>query len=540
MIFCLKTTLASRSSPVSETGLFRFSGCQRNVWVLDLDITLKWSSLSKSNLRAQEYSGARSREAIDDATLKINQFILTQFLVRCEKISIGNQYSVSSVGTSLIVQDEAWSDQSRMNGLLRTDPDISTTLPPVLHCSPVPPHYHFSILILRCILTGEIYGRNFFSATDHPPVMSSSARSITHWRELFIHAWSSRMTAGVHSVTFQLTPGARNEDRFVVQEWLIDGRRWKFLAVFDGHGGAHIADYAAANLPRLIKEAPREVVKDCLHRSRDTLVSKVKKVLRQRIEEFDEEIGEAVKNLCSDPFTLNYPEAVTLVDANKGILQRAFSGSMLALALIDEEQENMWLAGLGDSTVVISCEDPDGIGYDEGLLTLHSTCTPKEYLSIAMMHPSEEKETIMENEDGIRYYNVMPPYVLNSPSTHFINLTELQLHKSTLILYTHGVDAIVDGEATVGQRVKKLNGPDPSVIVGRLVGSKVDDAFAQETLGHSVEVGWMGPDENQAVELLGNLVAGTSAETFAKFLGPGDHGQRDDMMILQYELVSRT
>ncbi|KAG7445315.1 protein serine/threonine phosphatase 2C [Guyanagaster necrorhizus] len=411
--------------------------------------------------------------------------------------------------------------------------------------------------------------------------MSSSTRSITHWRELFVSSCSSSITAGVHSVTFQPTPGARNEDRFVVQEWLIDGRRWKFLAVFDGHGGAHTSEYAAANLPQLIEEALRDVVEECQNRSRDTLVSKVKNVLRERIEEFDEEIGNAVKNLCSDPFTLNYLQAVALVNVNKPIFQRAFSGSTLSLALIDEEQENMWLAGLGDSTVVIACEDPDGIGHGEGLLTLHSTCTPKEYLSITMMHPSEEKETIMENgrllgavpytrglgdyglkfasefstelffklprgqrpqryRDGIRYYNVTPPYVLNSPSTRFIDLTELRPHKSTLVLYTHGVDAIVNGETPDDQRMKKPDRPYPDVIVGRLVGSKVDDAFAQETLDHSVEVGWMGPDGNRAVELLGNLVAGTSAEMFAKFLEPAEHGQRDDMTILRYELVPRT
>ncbi|KAG7439651.1 uncharacterized protein BT62DRAFT_1055213 [Guyanagaster necrorhizus] len=192
-------------------------------------------------------------------------------------------------------------------------------------------------------------------------------------------------------------------------------------------------------------------------------------------------------------------------------------------------------------------------------------CTLKEYLSITMMHLSKEKDDIIENsqllgavlyirglgdyslkfpsefstelffkllrgqqlqcyQDGIQYCNVMPP-------THFIDLTELQLHKSTLVLYTHGVDAIVDGEATVSQRVKKLDGPDPSIIVGRLIGS--------QRLNHSVEVSWIGSDGNWAVELLGNLVAGTSVELFAKFLGPAEHGQRDDMMILQYELVPR-
>ncbi|KAG7439660.1 protein serine/threonine phosphatase 2C [Guyanagaster necrorhizus] len=392
------------------------------------------------------------------------------------------------------------------------------------------------------------------------------------------------MTAGVHSVTFQPTPGARNEDRFVVHSWLIDGRRWKFLAVFDGHGSAHTSEYAAANLPRFIEEELRHVVVECRNRSRDTLIRKVKKALRQRIEDFDEAIGDAVKNLCPDPFTLNYPQAVALVDANKHILQRAYSGSTLALALIDEDRDNMWLAGLGDSTVALACEDPDGIGYGEAPLPLHSTHTPKEYITIAMMHPSEEKDDIMENgqllgavpytrglgdyglkfpsefstelffklprgqrpqryRDGIRYCNVTPPYVLNSPSTRFIDLTELRPHKSTLILYTHGVDAIVNGETPGDQRIKKPDGPDPSVIVGTLVGSKVDEAFAQETLGHGVEIGWIGSDGNRAVELLGNLLAGTSVEMFARFLRPRDSDRRlylDDTTILRYELVRAT
>ncbi|KAK0196258.1 hypothetical protein F5146DRAFT_320729 [Armillaria mellea] len=418
--------------------------------------------------------------------------------------------------------------------------------------------------------------------------MSSSSRTLSDWRELFSRRCRSSVTAGVHSVTFQPTPGATNEDRFVAQEWLIHGRPWKFLAVFDGHGGASTAEYAAANLPRLIEEELRDVLEEHQGRSRNTLIDKVKKLLRQKIEGFDEDIGAAVENLCSDPLALSYPDAQDLVDANRAVFQRAFSGSTLALALIDEGRNNMWVAGLGDSTVALICEDQDQIGYGEALLTLHSTHTPKEYLNIAMMHPSEEKKTVMEDGlllgvvpytrstrrlfvffslvftisvltglgeyalklpaefsmelffklprgqrprsywDGVRHYNVTPPYVLNAPGIRFIDLAPLRGYKSTLVLYTCGVDVIVNSHT------RGTGKEDPAAVVGRLVGSRLDEVSIQETLNHGAELSWTG---NRATELLGNLMAGTSAELFAKFLRSGGRDRMPDTTILRYELV---
>ncbi|KAK0466550.1 protein serine/threonine phosphatase 2C [Armillaria novae-zelandiae] len=402
--------------------------------------------------------------------------------------------------------------------------------------------------------------------------MSSSSPTLSDWRELFTRRCRSSVAAGVHSVTFQPTPGALNEDRFVAQEWLIHGRPWKFLAVFDGHGGPFTAEYAAANVPRLIEEELRDVLEECQGRSQNTLIEKVKKLLRQKIEDFDEDIGDAVKNLCSDPLALSYPEAQDLVDANRDVFQRAFSGSTLALALIDEERNNLWVAGLGDSTVALACEDQNQTGYSEALLTVHNTRTPKEYLNIAMMHPSEEKDTVMEDGlllgvvpytrclgeyalklpagfsmelffklprgqrprsywDGVRHYNVTPPYVLNAPGIRHIDLAPLRQYKATLVLYTCGVDAIVNSHT---RRTRKQNKPDPAAVVGTLVGSRLDEASIQETLNHGAELSWTG---NRATELLGNLMAGTSAELFAKFLGPGRNDRMPDTTILRYDLV---
>ncbi|KAK0479435.1 phosphatase 2C-like domain-containing protein [Armillaria luteobubalina] len=402
--------------------------------------------------------------------------------------------------------------------------------------------------------------------------MSPSSPTLSDWRERFTRRCRSSVADGVHSVTFQQTPDAANEDRFVAQNWLIHGRPWKFLAVFDGHGGAFTAEHAAANLPRLIEEELRDVLEECQRRSRNTLIDKVKKLLRQKIEDFDEDIGDAVLNLCSDPSALSYPDAQDLVDANRDVFQRAFSGSTLALALIDEERNNMWVAGLGDSTVALACEDQDQIGYGEALLTLHNTRTPKEYLNIAMMHPSEEKDTVMADGlllgvtpytrslgeyalklpaefatrlffklprgqrersywDGVRYYNVTPPYVLNAPAIRHIDLAALRQYKATLVLYTCGVDAIVNSHT---RRTRKQDKPDPAAVVGTLVGSRLDEASIQETLNHGAELSWTG---NRATELLGNLMAGTSAELFAKFLGPGRKDRMPDATILRYNLL---
>ncbi|KAK0209515.1 hypothetical protein IW262DRAFT_1443026 [Armillaria fumosa] len=380
---------------------------------------------------------------------------------------------------------------------------------------------------------------------------------------------SSSITAGIHSVTFQPTPGTTNEDRFVVAEWLIESRTWKFLAVFDGYG--------AAKFPDRIEQELRKVLPECHNRSQNTLISRITKLLFWQIHYFDTEIGDAVLKLCPDPSLLDDDEAQALVDANKDIFQRTFSGTTLSVALLDEERDNLWVAGLGDSTVALAFEDEDGLGEGERLLTLHCTSTPKEYCGIVMLHPTAEKDTIMKDDrllglgdhplkftsifstklffklptetrtqrylDGAQHYNQTPPYVLNAADVRFIDLAPLRHRKPTLVLFTDGVDIIIDGETEVDRDAKSLVRADPAVVVGKLLGSHIDDSYARRTLEHSVEVNWAGGNGNRATELLGNLMAGTSTETFAKFLVPAEHGKWDDKLyfddttILLYDLT---
>ncbi|KAG7439669.1 protein serine/threonine phosphatase 2C [Guyanagaster necrorhizus] len=392
---------------------------------------------------------------------------------------------------------------------------------------------------------------------------------------------SSTISAGIHCVTFQPTPGTTNQDRFVAQEWDVGGRRWKFLAVLDGHGGNFTAEYSAATLPGRIEEELRGVVERYKGRSQKRYTKRVQEILSRQIYYFDKGLGDAIKELCPDPSLLDDEQARNLVNANKDVFQRALSGSTLAIALLDNERNHLWVAGLGDSTVGLAYMSPEGYGDGERLLTLHSTHTPLEYFTIVMRHPTTEKTTIIQDErllgialptrglgdyplkfepiytsklffmlpcesedflTNIQANNKTPPYVMNIPDTRFIDLAPLRDRNPTLVLFTDGVDIIVDGETLVSKNESRTL--DPAVVVGKLLGREIDPGYAQETLGHDAEANWMGSSEkrNRATELLGNLMAGTSKETFASFLGPAERGEWDDSWyfddttILLYDL----
>ncbi|KAK0209516.1 protein serine/threonine phosphatase 2C [Armillaria fumosa] len=372
---------------------------------------------------------------------------------------------------------------------------------------------------------------------------TSASRSLSDWREVFTRMCSSSISAG--------------------------------------HGGDCTAEYSATTLPGRIEAELRGVVERYKRRSRETFTKRVQDILVRQIYYFDKEIGDAVRELCPDPSLLDDEQARNLVDTHKDVFERAYCGSTLAVALVDNEHNDLWIAGLGDSTVGLAYMSPDGYGDGERLLTLHSTHTPSEYFTILMRHPTTEKKTIIQDERllgiflptralgdyplkfksiytsklffklpgrtkkflaNVQANNKTPPYIMNVPDTRYIDLTYLRHHNPTLVLFIDGVDVIVDGETLVSKN--EPHTLDPSVVTGKLLGREIDSAYAYETLGHDVEVNWMGSSENRnrATELLGNLMAGTSKETFASFLGPAERGEWDDSLcfddttILLYEL----
>ncbi|KAK0481147.1 hypothetical protein EDD18DRAFT_1363249 [Armillaria luteobubalina] len=254
------------------------------------------------------------------------------------------------------------------------------------------------------------------------------------------------------------------------------------------------------------------------------------------------EIGDAVLKLCPDPSLLNDEETQALVDTNKDIFQRAFSGTTLSVALLDEEQDNLWVAGLSDLTIVLTFEDEDGLGEGKRLVMLHSTHMPKEYCGINMLHPSVEKDTIMKDDRLLG--TLLPTRGLGDHPLKFKPIFSTKLFFK-LPTETRTQCYLDNGETEVDKDPKDLVRSDPAIVVGKLLGSHIDDSYPQSTLEHSVKINWAGENRNRATELLGNLMAGTSMETFAKFLGPVEYGKWDeklyfdDTTILVYDLTQQ-
>ena len=78
---------------------------------------------------------------------------------------------------------------------------------------------------------------------------------------------------------------------------------------------------------------------------------RISALLLEEIETFDREIGEAVIALCKKPKKLTEGQARDIVEKHSEVLGRAYHGTTLALALVNRTREDLWVAGVGDSTV---------------------------------------------------------------------------------------------------------------------------------------------------------------------------------------------
>lgn len=182
-----------------------------------------------------------------------------------------------------------------------------------------------------------------------------------------------------HGATFK-SPGAiENEDRMVFQMTNIRGQSWVLLAVCDGesssllaaireivwlttpmtitgHSGSATANYVAQRLPKYLRGALKEVIENQLQGcvDRENLVANadvISKMLQAEIKKLDDDIGLAVRRLFTHADALTDAQALRLIDEHEEIIERAFQGTSVALALINVDLYLLWSAGLGNSTV---------------------------------------------------------------------------------------------------------------------------------------------------------------------------------------------
>ncbi|KAI0359998.1 protein serine/threonine phosphatase 2C [Trametes cingulata] len=356
----------------------------------------------------------------------------------------------------------------------------------------------------------------------------------------------------VHTVTFQPRGVDRSEDRVVTDLWDICDQRWLFLAVFDGHLGNACVDYTSKDLPTAIRRKLRALVHSIGGRlDRDNVAeheAKVTTVLKCEIEKFDRAIGEAVQKMCPRPWELTEEEAKRLVNEHEEILDRAFSGTTLALALVNIDQRFMWAAGVGDSSVGLTSIDEHGKPRSQRLCDLHSFKDPQEHFRATMAH-SYAEQPLFDWEDRILgWMNVAraigdfslklhvsytanlfrylpsaqayplstyipkiatPPYIISEPSVRFTDLQPVWKSGSKIFLFTDGVDNLVDGWLVF--RPREHSGADPVDVVSQLLADEVDPRVG-EVLGHKIIPRWSGREDNRASDVLGNLLGGQDVE----------------------------
>ena len=240
---------------------------------------------------------------------------------------------------------------------------------------------------------------------------------------------------------------------------------------------------------------------------------------------------------------------------------------------------------------VLSRTLPIGNRDGERLIQLHKTSTPAEYARIALAHPSSEKNVLLNDRilgsatftrctrfspsltprsrphysfffqaigdfqfklpseyskrifmksssewssrlrTGVTTYNLTPPYIKASSEARHFDLTSMRELSPILLLYTDGVDAIINGADLFRQENPCRH--DPATVMGTLLGDNIDRQFMRDVFDHEVELKWHHNGEargNRAVELLGNILAGTDPERLLQVLNPellSDDNERD-------------
>ena len=102
-----------------------------------------------------------------------------------------------------------------------------------------------------------------------------------------------------------------------------------------------------------------------------------------------------------------------------------------------------------------------------------------------------------------------PPYLIVEPSVRFIDLQLYSTAEPTVMLFSDGVDCLVDGYFNFSPDVHRKS--NPCQVVAALLQEDVDP-FVEEALEHKVELRWTGPSGNKAVDVLGNLLGGTNVD----------------------------
>jgi pyruvate dehydrogenase phosphatase len=137
-----------------------------------------------------------------------------------------------------------------------------------------------------------------------------------------------------------------------------------------------------------------------------------------------------------------------------------------------------------------------------------------------------------EHLENILEHSRTPPYLSATPSVRFFDLEPLWARNPTVLVFSDGVDALVEGYYVF--RPGDPSDADPAQVVAQLLQDDVGPDV-RRGLGHPVQARWHA---NRAVDVLGNLVGGTDVRRLAQVLDQEKLANRDALPAFRVDDTS--
>ncbi|KAL7279111.1 hypothetical protein ACG7TL_006949 [Trametes sanguinea] len=356
------------------------------------------------------------------------------------------------------------------------------------------------------------------------------------------HSKLRRGNAEVHAVTFQPLGSKYNNDHLVTQSWEILGQQWLMLAVFDGYRGDATARYVARSLLGRIQERLREIIVDTFGGLLDRLNCDaaepvVSSMLEEEVLACERRLVQSVSSICPENRNLTEDDARGLFQRHGEEITRAKCGTTISLALVAVEEHFMWAVNVGNSSVgdAYTVHRPA----DSGKLSKAADERPFVWLNTsrvlgAILHKAPY--AYLRDLFHYAYQNQgtrtpEPPAVVEkissnlslkaNPSVRFIDLKPMRDKDPILVLFTDGVNCLVNGSTVFTPGVSSSAHP-LTVMASMLAGPDRDLSIfptkspmsLELALGHGVDFGWSRAHgvDNMAVEILFNLLGGFNAD----------------------------
>ncbi|KAF8626287.1 hypothetical protein AX15_004958 [Amanita polypyramis BW_CC] len=214
---------------------------------------------------------------------------------------------------------------------------------------------------------------------------------------------------------FQPSHRSKTQDRYVVTQLEVQGRKWSFTGVFDGHLGDDTVEHVAYHLPIIVRDFLRDALEGEKNRNDDAYGNYGPKQHKQAygispefisdlfaksIVAFDNAIANDVLDLFGGLEGLkDYSDAEirnVINDQHDGGVnwkkaRLCMYGTTALVTLVDPDHQNMWVANLGDcQAILVTPEDDSGNEWNVQVLTVnHNGDNDAEIDRVRRQHPNE-------------------------------------------------------------------------------------------------------------------------------------------------------